>query len=323
MKHGIFVFLLVAVFFTSCNNDDNGGPDVITVPPRLLAEVAPENDEEIKEFLQTHFYNYEEFEANPNALDITIKIDTIEGANADKIPLIDQVTPVEIKVSSSQFGLSEEETDIPFIYYYLIARDGGGMQPTVADSTLLRYEGMLLDGTKFDAVQSFLWQELPFTIRGYGHGISKIKAASTNGLVVNPDGTFEFNDSGIGLIILPSGLAYFNGTGAAGGLPRYANLIFQVEVGRIIENTDNDNDGVPSILEDLNMNDFLFDDNTDAQGEEDAGLTIRFANFQDADDDGDGVSTRNEISDDNGNIIFPYPDANSDGTPDYLDPDTN
>nr|WP_299175722.1 hypothetical protein [uncultured Allomuricauda sp.] len=322
MKHGIFVFLFVAVFFTSCNNDD-GGPDVITVPPRLLAEVAPENDEEIREFLETHFYNYEDFDANPNALDIKIKIDTIEGVNANKTPLMEQVTPIVINVSSSQIGLTVEENDIPYTYYYLIAREGQGPQPTVADSTLLRYEGMLLDGTKFDASNSFLWQELPFTIRGYGNGISKIKSASTDGLVVNTDGTFMFDDSGIGLIIMPSGLAYFNGTGPSGGLPRYANLIFQVEVGRVIENTDNDNDGVPSILEDLNMNGFLFDDNTDTQAEADAGLTIGFSDFQDADDDGDGVSTRNEISDDNGNIILPYPDSDGDGTPDYLDPDVN
>ncbi|MEX0312943.1 MAG: FKBP-type peptidyl-prolyl cis-trans isomerase [Allomuricauda sp.] len=322
MRYRIFILLITVALFSSCNNDDNG-PGIEVVPPRLLADVAPENEAEIKEFLETHFYNYEEFANPPADFDFKIKIDTIAGDNADKDPLSEQVTPVTIEVSSSQLGLSEEENDIPFIYYYLIARDGEGPKPTAADSTFLRYEGMLLDGTKFDAAESFLWQELPVTIRGYGNGISNIKSASEDGLVVNPDGTFQFDDSGIGLIIIPSGLAYFQGTGPTGGLPSYSNLIFQVEVGRIIEDTDSDNDGIPSILEDLNKNGYLFDDNTDFQDEADAGFAIPFPNFRDADDDGDGVSTRNEITDDNGNIIDPYPDSNNDGTPDYLDPDVN
>ena len=43
--------------------------------------------------------------------------------------------------------------------------------------------------------------------------------------------------------------------------------------------------------------------------------------YLDVDDDGDGVLTRDEITDEDGNIIFPYPDSNGNGTPDYLDPD--
>ena len=56
MRYGIFVLVFAMALFSSCNNDDDGA-GVEVVPPRLLAEVAPENDEEIKEFLETHFYN--------------------------------------------------------------------------------------------------------------------------------------------------------------------------------------------------------------------------------------------------------------------------
>ncbi len=319
MKYGKLVFLVMAVSFLSCNNDDNDQVEV--VPPRLLAEVAPENDEEIQEFLNTHFYNYEEFSSPPADFDYKIIIDTIAGANADKTPLADLVEEMTINVSSSQLGLSEEENDVPHTMYYLLARDNdNGLIPTVADSVLLRYEGMLLDGSKFDASESFLWQVLPFTIRGYGNGVARIPAATEDGLVVNPDGTFGFTNSGIGLMIMPSGLAYFAGGGPTGDLPQYSNLIFQIEVGRIIEDTDSDNDGVPSILEDINGNGYLFDDNTDSETESAGGA---FADFVDGDDDGDGVSTRTEITDDQGNIIFPYPDSDGDNIPDYLDPDTN
>ncbi len=318
MKYGKLVFLVIAASFLSCNNDDNDQIEV--VPPRLLAEVAPENDEEIQEYLSTHFYNYEEFMSPPADFDYKIVIDTIAGANADKTPLADFVEEMTINVSSSQLGLTEEENDVPHTLYYLAAREGEGPAPTVADSVLLRYEGMLLDGNKFDASESYVWQVLPFTIRGYGNAITTISSASEGGVVVNPDGTFGFNDSGIGLMIMPSGLAYFAGGGPSGDLPQYSNLIFQVEVGRIIEDTDSDNDGVPSILEDINGNGYLFDDNTDSDTENIGGA---FADFQDGDDDGDGVSTRTEITDDAGNIIFPYPDSDGDNIPDYLDSDTN
>ena len=108
-------------------------------------------------------------------------------------------------------------------------------------------------------------------------------------------------------------MAYFNNSPSS-LIPSYSILMFKVELGLYVEDTDLDNDGIPSIEEDLNGNGYLYDDNTDED---------TFSNFRDADDDGDGVSTKREISDDNGNIIKPYPDKDGDGIPDYLDPDTN
>ncbi|WP_190811657.1 FKBP-type peptidyl-prolyl cis-trans isomerase [Flagellimonas sp. S3867] len=325
MKHGIFVLLFVTVLFTSCNNDDDSGPNVITVPPRLLAEVATENDEEIREFLETHFYNYEEFAAPPAGFDFKIKIDTIAGANADKTPMMDQVEAIDVKVSSFEHLLSEEETDIPHTLYYLSAREGIGSSPTVADSVFVRYEGLLLDGLSFDAsLNNAVWfdlarlQDLTQGFRGFAEGVPNFNAGGT--ITENGDGTVTVDGYGVGMIIFPSGLGAFEAV--SGPIPQYSPLIFNIDL-YTINPSDHDNDGIPSILEDLNGNGYLYDDNTDAQSEEDAGLTVRFANFQDADDDGDGVSTRNEISDDNDNIIIPFPDSNNDGTPDYLDPDTN
>jgi len=317
MKKFLMVMAMIVVA-SSCGDDD--GDDIEIIPPRLLAEVATENDEEIKEFLETHFYNYEEFETPPMDFDYKIVIDTIAGDNQDKIPLINQVASAVVNVSSSQLNLREEENDIPHTYYYLSARDGEGIQPTIADSTLLRYEGVLLNGTRFDATPSFLWQELPFFLRGYSNGVAKFKSGTPEGLIVNSDGTSSYSNSGIGMIIMPSGLAYFLSTGPSGTIPSYSNLIFTVEIGNVIENTDRDNDGIPSILEDLNGNGYVLDDNTDAELEANANFEP-IVNFQDIDDDGDGVLTRTEISDANGTIIIPYPDSDNDGTPDYLDPD--
>ncbi|WP_222983685.1 FKBP-type peptidyl-prolyl cis-trans isomerase [Flagellimonas meishanensis] len=322
MKYGKLALLAFTAFIFSCNNDDNG-PDVISVPPRLLAEVAPENDEEIREFLETHFYNYEEFQSPPADFDFRIKIDTIAGANADKTPLMDFVGSTEIKVSSFEFGrLSEEENDVPHTIYYLEARQGVGPAPTVADSVFVRYEGKTLDGNSFDAsLNNPVWfdlariQDLTQGFRGFAEGVPFFK---TGGLITdNGDGTVSVEGYGVGLIIFPSGLGRFDFL--SNDIPQYSPLMFIVDL-FTYNPTDHDNDGIPSIQEDVNGNGFLYDDNTDLDTESSGA---RFANFQDADDDGDGVSTRNEITDDQGNIIFPYPDADNDGTPDYLDPDTN
>ncbi|MDC6367776.1 MULTISPECIES: FKBP-type peptidyl-prolyl cis-trans isomerase [Flavobacteriaceae] len=318
MKYGIIAFLSILVLFTSCNNDD-GTPDVETVPPRLLSEEAVEDDAEIREFLQTHFYNYEEFDTPPAGFDYKIVIDTIAGDNSDKRSLFADAKEITVNVSASHFGLSDGEEDIPHKLYFIEAEKGGSEKtPTIADSVFVRYQGSLLDGTLFDETPSFIWQESPFTVRGYSNGIAQLFSGTSDQIEDNGDGTFDVANRGIGIVIMPSGLGYFNAP-PSNLIPAYDNLLFKIELGLYVENTDNDGDGVPSILEDLNENGYLFDDNTDA---DDETFTI-LSDFRDVDDDGDGVSTRAEITDDNGNIILPYPDADNDDIPDYLDPDTN
>jgi len=76
---------------------------------------------------------------------------------------------------------------------------------------------------------------------------------------------------------------------------------------------DDDNDGVPSLLEDINSNGDLEDDDTDGDG---------IPNYKDADDDGDNVPTIKENPDPNGDgILDDAKDTDGDGIPDYLDDD--
>ena len=311
--------LCIACFFVACSGDDG---DVLEgVSPRTLGEVLPEDEAAIEEFLATHFYNYEDFDEpiDPD-FDLRVRIDTIAGENADKTPLAQQVKDTTINVSAIQLNLDSEEVDIGHKLYYIEVREGAGPSPTIGDSTLLRYNGTLLDNSSFDAVSDFVWQELPFFLRGFHQGVSKLKTGTLEQLDNNPDGTVRFNDSGIGIIIMPSGLAYFLNSPST-LIPAYSPLVFSVEIGQRIEGTDNDNDGVPNIMEDLDGDGDLFNDNTDNDVEEEQGLLAGIPNFRDTDDDGDGILTRTEISDADGNIIFPYPDSNNDGIPDYLDID--
>lgn len=265
------ILIVVMVFvLASCNNDDDGG--VQLTPPRLLAEVAVENDAEIQEFLRTHTYNYEDFQ-NPidPEFDLRVRIDTLAGDNADKDALIDrpELMSEVITVSSSRFGLEVEETDIPHTLYYLVANQGGGESPTFADSTFVAYEGLRLDKTLFDSAQGAgTWFDLPGnpfagisgTIRGFQEGITHFSAGEN--VTENPDGTFEIENFGSGLIIMPSGLAYFSGTqvGAA-----YSSIIFNVNL-YATNTADHDRDGVPSFQEDANDDGNLLNDDADGDG---------------------------------------------------------
>ncbi|TKD56537.1 FKBP-type peptidyl-prolyl cis-trans isomerase [Flavobacterium sp. ASW18X] len=312
----ILLLLAAVLVLASCSDDDDGnGPTVVEL--RTLAEVAAENDTEIQEFLATHTYNYEDFEDGSGVANPEITIQDLTGDAAGKTPLSDFVERIQINVSSSQLGIGDEEVDIPHTLYVLTAKEGAGGNPTIADSTLIKYEGMYLDGEVFDSSPNFIWQELPFTIRGYGNGIAQLKAGTAEGILDNEDGTTGITNSGKGLIIMPSGLGYFT---ASGTIPAYSVLMFKIELGLFVADTDNDGDGIPSILEDLNGNNYLFDDNTDAEFETDNFITPT-ANFRDTDDDGDGTPTRDEIVI-NADGSVTLTDSDNDGLPDYLDPDT-
>ncbi|BFP42671.1 FKBP-type peptidyl-prolyl cis-trans isomerase [Flavobacteriaceae bacterium GF1] len=314
-----FLLLGAAILVSSCGDDD--GPGGIQLATTTLAEQIVEDDAAILDYLETHFYNYEEFQNPPENFNFRVRIEPITGDNSDKIPLSQQVSSAVINVSSNEttFPLPGEETDVPHTYYFLQIREGQGPSPTVGDSTLVKVEGQLLDGFVFESSADFGWLPLYNTVRGFANSMAQMKGGTPEGIVVNPDGSSQITDSGIGLMIIPSGLGFFNRPREGSQVPLFAPLVFTFELGLVTENTDTDNDGIPNMEEDLDEDGFLFDDNTDLESEIERGLQVAFANFQDPDDDGDGVLTRDEISDENGNIIFPYPDTNNDGTPDYLD----
>ncbi|NNE01981.1 MAG: hypothetical protein HKN52_02355 [Eudoraea sp.] len=308
----VILVMMLFVFIVACNNDD--GPDVETVPPRQLSEVVGEDAAEIQAYLESHFYNYEDFASPPVDFDYTVVLDTIAGANADKIALINQVESITIQVASEDFGLDDGEI-VEHTLYYLVAREGDGASPTAADSTFVKYEGSLLNGSLFDATPNYTWQYLPFFLRGYSQAIANFKVGDN--IVVNPDGTTAITNSGVGVMFLPSGLAYFNGNQS--GIPSYSPLIFKIDVGLYVEDTDYDGDGIPSFMEDLNGDGDVTNDNTDAK-EEEAIRSPAFPNHLDPDDDEDGILTKDEIIvDSEGNITFP--DEDNDGVPDYLDND--
>lgn len=340
----LIAILLICV---GCPNDDDDDP--IAVPARERSEVAPEDDAEIIAFLQTHFYNYEEFEAGESGFDYKVRFDTINGANSDKTPIIDRP---ELTFITYDFF------DVPQTLYILTARRGGTAGAnlaeeraiTYADSVFTDYEGTFFDGELFDASVNPIWFDLPVTIDGFARGLENFKGAP-GGVTVNQDGTVSYEDFGSGAIFIPSGIAYFNNDNRPPGIPAYEPLIFTFQT-YLTNETDHDGDGILSLDEDLNSNKFLFDalDNPDNDiapafldpDDDNDGILTRLEIVRDAngllinfidtdgdgindhlddDDDGDGRLTRDEIdlNPNTGAIVFP--DTDGDGTPDYLDTD--
>lgn len=316
----LVVWLAAATW--SCGDDDEG-PQVEVVPPRLLSEVAVDNDAEIVAFLKSHFYNYEDFQSPPVDFDFRIKFDTIAGDNSDKISIFDsgQLDSVEfgsetISVASADVGVSDDEV-VNSKLYYLVARQGvSDSVPTIGDNSFLRYEGSLLNGQVFDSqVSQPVSFNLSQVVRGFGNGMEYFKTGSD--VIENGDGTFTYEDYGIGAIFMPSELAYFNNP-TSNLIPLYAPLVFRVDAFAFEPNTDTDQDGIPSILEDLNMDGNLNNDNTDSEDE----ITSFIPNYRDPDDDNDGIPTIEEINRNADGTFLSFKDTDGDGISDHLDIDS-
>ena len=136
IRYILSLSILFALCFSCSDDDDATAPT--SVPPRDRGEQAITDDARIRMFLETHFYNYEEFSNPPADFDFQIRFDKIEGANSDKIAMIDQVTSKTI---------NRFDTDQTF--YVLTAREGQTVDsngdavhiPTIADSVFLKYRG--------------------------------------------------------------------------------------------------------------------------------------------------------------------------------------
>jgi len=299
--------VFASTFLISCKKDDNN--DAVTVPPRDRGEQAIDDDEAILAYLQTHFYNAEDFQ-NPDAnFNYIVNFDTITGDNANKTPIIDSdlLTTKIVRKDS-----------VDYTIYILKIREGAGDKPTFADSTFQNYKGELLNQDLFDNTANPVWFDHPGTLTQANPGIAVVALTQAmlefgegSGFSINEDNTVSWNnDFGIGAVFLPSGLGYFNASPPS--IPAYSPLIFSFQL-YVVNEADHDQDGIPSYMEDLDGDGILYNDDT---------TTIGTPNYLNADDDLDGTPTREEITinEEDGSIEFT--DENSNGIPDYLDPDT-
>lgn len=317
-KIGVFILSFVSLF-SACNNNDDDGPAVFQARDR--GEQQIEDDSLLLDYLGRHYYNSSYFENNPDARISDLDIIKLESG-ATEAPdgytilgdLLDQPNSILQKKE-----VVYRETD--YEYYILKIKQGGGEgSPRFTDDIRVLYEGFLLDGqvfdtnlevpTTFELVGS---SGIPGVIQGWLNVFPYFNVADDVDLDnINEDGTVDYTNPGMGVMFLPSGLAYFSE--ARGIISPYSPLVFKFELLQYFEK-DHDNDGVPSYLEiGINATNESIDTHEKLIGiDTDGNLN---PNFLDTDDDGDGILTINEDLNKDGD---PTNDIGANGIPNYLD----
>ena len=296
LSKSILSFISIIVLLYSCSGSDDDD-DISSIPLEPLKDQYVIENDSIIEFMKTHFYNYDDFDNLSSNSSVELKIDTIAGDNLDKTPIFDQVTTFTIDL------IDENDEVVPHNMYYVINREGTGDNPTVADSVFVSYKGMTLDKTSFDSRKNPIWLDNTATVRGFGEFSALLKRGEIS---TNPNGTYEFNNFGIGFVIMPSGLGYYESSTLS--ISSYSPLIFQINL-HTLNSTDHDADGILTIDEDLNGDNIFSNDDTDGDS---------IPNYRDRDDDGDGILTKDEYDVDGDGEAD---DTDGDGVPDYLDND--
>lgn len=305
-KIGLYI-LCLTIGFVSCKKDD--ASDTVVIELRDRTEQQAADMDSLNNYLATHYYNSSELASisNPGIKDIVFT----KLLDGESVPtgstLLKDATGLEKK--SVRFA------DTDYEFYILTLNQGGGSDtPTFADNARVLYEGFTLDDTVFDNAVNPVTFDLTSLIPGWRKVLPQLFFTAEN-FVDNNDGTVNYLNRGVGVMFLPSGLAYFSN--ATTGIDAYSSIIFKFELLKMSQN-DHDSDGVPSYLEDLNGDgEFTVnftnlkdttDDDTDGDGT---------PNYLDADDDNDGVLTINEDINNDGDPT--NDDSNGNGIPNYLD----
>lgn len=293
-KVSLFIFCL-ALGVASCKKDDDPTEVVVEIEDRAVQQ--QKDMDSLNKYLENHYYNSEYIESlgvNASLSDIVItklaegQTDAPVGHTILKKG--DVLAPKLVK-----YLVEYEDTD--YEYFVLNLNMGGGINsPKFTDKIRFNYEGFTLDDAIFDysvtPVDSDLKGNGTTTfglIPGWSFVIPSFKTAES--FSENNDGTIQYTNKGLGVMFLPSGLAYFST--ATTGIPAYNPIIFKFELLQMFEN-DHDGDGIPSYLEVDEKGKLTL--NTDGDFTTDIYRNQYLTyNFIDTDDDGDGKLTKDEI----------------------------
>ena len=318
MKFKLYILLITILLLGfSCGDDDDDG--IVEVPEADRTEQQVIDNDSLVSFLQSHYVDESLLTNNPTILFDEIEINQLPEDG--ELPNPDQNSLLIDMVET----LTTTYFDVEYEYYILKINQGGSENsPNFSDKVRVSYEGTLMDDTLFDSSSTPVDFDLTSTIAGWGRVLPEYNNAED--FIVNSDGTVTYNNPGIGIMFLPSGLGYYSA--AAGTVPVYSNLIFKFKVFQS-EVNDHDFDNVPSHLEDLNGDYDLTNDDSDED---------TFADFIDSDDDNDGTLTIDEDLEPDSDLTVDRDgdgdptndigdgdptndDTDGDGIPNYLDPD--
>ena len=280
--------LCLTISVLSCKKDDDPTIEPIEIRDREAQQI--DDMVSLNAYLDSHYYNSEEIAnlgANISISDIVITA-LEEGQTAANVPVGHTLLRTAVGTPKAT-----KYADTDYEYYVLKLNQGGGQSPNFCDDIRVNYEGLTLDDVVFDysvnPVDFDLVTEV--AVEGWRRVLPDFSAAES--FADNSDGTVNFINKGLGIMFLPSGLAYFSS--ATTGITAYSPIIFKFELLQMSEN-DHDGDGVPSYLEDVNEDGELLDNTDEDFSSDNFGNRFPRYDYTDTDDDGDGISTKNEIT---------------------------
>ena len=310
-----FILLITTVSLFSCSKDNNTAE---IVPPRDYAVQYATDLADIEEYLKNYYIE----DVSP---DVDTKITKIPAGGTQPSIFSYLNSPTFPKLLSREVKLH----DITYKLYYLVLREGTGTSPSNVDEIYTTYRGEYLTTTKVDAVttqtttkfEEWIYEPQKANLFGYIRGWKEIfPQFKTGNNTSNLDGTVSHKDFGAGVMFIPSGLAYY--AAGKGVIPGYSPLIYSFKL-LATQRLDHEfkivdqvviaiPDGIMSFQEDLDGDGYVWTkeelnagvinpDDTDGDG---------IPDFLDTDDDGDGVSTKKEITAANGTLI-PFADIPS------------
>ena len=280
--------IFIATLLVSCGANDN------TLEPFDAAAQAVIDHENIQKFLTYNYYDATEEKIKP-LVDGALAL--INDDNLKKQTVTENDIDYELYIYVNQIGTPNVDKGFP----------------TIMDSVLTVYNGKtIIDSVNvstFENRTAPVWFNLNSLIRGWSYGFTNFKNGN---LVKNADGSpfngpITYENEGKGILIIPSGLGYQNS--GSGIITPNQNLLFYISLYDFVQDTDADNDSVPSIKEDPDGDGNPRNDDTDGDG---------IPNYIDTDDDSDGVLTRDEDTNGDGDPTNDFNDPSNPTLPDYL-----
>ena len=280
-----FILIITSVSLFSCTKDES----TPVTPPREYAAQYTDDIGLIENYLKTHYLTQVTVDGQPDVI-----FTKIPEGSTDKVSIWDNTAiPLQNKIINSDNRTSHYVNGVvndtqAYKMYYLIVNPGGGVKPTTIDSTYTSYKGWTLDDTEFDSSITPFWSTFPSLsmnevslISGYRQFLPELKTST--GVSTDATGTVSFQNSGVGVVFIPSGLGYYNLTRTL--IPAYSPLVFRIQLHTLRER-DHDRDGILTKYEDVNGDGNYYNDDTDGDNTPD---------YLDVDDDGDSYLTKYEI----------------------------
>lgn len=313
----LFSLLAVSLLLVNCGPDD----DVTAAKLRDYQTQYEADIADIEKFLKTH--SYEEIVSPGDATDGDVIFHDVEEGDPNAIwnsPLLTFRTV--------------EDDDIEYKLYYLKLREGGGAAndkpfPCNVDAVLAAYTGKYLfhltetdedTGVVTDSLKYYEFETNPYpqsffnlegVIKGWSEIFPQFRGGDEHEVAGEPT---LYTDFGAGVMFIPSGLGYYQASQSA--IPAYSPLIFTFKLYEI-SRPDQDGDGIPSYLEDIDGDRYIYiklDDDGNGLPQPDDTDGDGAPNYLDLDDDGDQMLTEKEL-------LFDAADENSESFDYFTVPD--